>query len=333
MTENYRALSAAELLERLAHAGRAPDLELIRACMDRRYDLTPGLLEMLAAPSSEDWADDDPRWYAPIHAGHLLIHFREAQAIKIFMRLLREPDADRFIEWFENALACYGLAILPDARALLNDSTVDESIRISVPAMLYELALEFPTERAQVIGILRDALPPVDSTGKLIIPKPRPEKPNSVWTFVALELAQLHDLASRPLIETLYRENWLDVSVMGDVNEYVKILTQYKPGAPQPFNLLETYEGMRAEAAKMREWQAQRDEVQRQQALLKAGAASELDPLTIAESEPTVNATVAPSPYVQDKSQTLRRAVPKVGRNDPCPCGSGRKYKHCHGKA
>ena len=25
-------------------------------------------------------------------------------------------------------------------------------------------------------------------------------------------------------------------------------------------------------------------------------------------------------------------AVPKTGRNDPCPCGSGKKYKHCHGK-
>jgi len=24
--------------------------------------------------------------------------------------------------------------------------------------------------------------------------------------------------------------------------------------------------------------------------------------------------------------------VPKVGRNSPCPCGSGKKYKHCHGK-
>jgi preprotein translocase subunit SecA len=23
---------------------------------------------------------------------------------------------------------------------------------------------------------------------------------------------------------------------------------------------------------------------------------------------------------------------PKVGRNDPCPCGSGKKYKHCHGQ-
>jgi len=28
---------------------------------------------------------------------------------------------------------------------------------------------------------------------------------------------------------------------------------------------------------------------------------------------------------------TVRRQAPKVGRNDPCPCGSGRKYKRCHG--
>jgi preprotein translocase subunit SecA len=26
------------------------------------------------------------------------------------------------------------------------------------------------------------------------------------------------------------------------------------------------------------------------------------------------------------------QASPKVGRNDHCPCGSGKKYKHCHGK-
>ena len=29
--------------------------------------------------------------------------------------------------------------------------------------------------------------------------------------------------------------------------------------------------------------------------------------------------------------ETVRRATPKVGRNDPCPCGSGRKFKVCHG--
>ena len=31
-------------------------------------------------------------------------------------------------------------------------------------------------------------------------------------------------------------------------------------------------------------------------------------------------------------AQPVQRATEKVGRNDPCPCGSGKKYKHCHGK-
>ena len=33
---------------------------------------------------------------------------------------------------------------------------------------------------------------------------------------------------------------------------------------------------------------------------------------------------LAPAPQAQ--------AGPKVGRNEPCPCGSGKKFKHCHGQ-
>ena len=32
-----------------------------------------------------------------------------------------------------------------------------------------------------------------------------------------------------------------------------------------------------------------------------------------------------------EQAQTVRREMPKVGRNEPCPCGSGKKFKHCHG--
>jgi hypothetical protein len=32
-----------------------------------------------------------------------------------------------------------------------------------------------------------------------------------------------------------------------------------------------------------------------------------------------------------DVIKTVKRDEPKVGRNDPCPCGSGKKYKKCHG--
>jgi preprotein translocase subunit SecA len=31
--------------------------------------------------------------------------------------------------------------------------------------------------------------------------------------------------------------------------------------------------------------------------------------------------------------QPTRREGPKIGRNDPCPCGSGQKFKKCHGEA
>jgi preprotein translocase subunit SecA len=34
-----------------------------------------------------------------------------------------------------------------------------------------------------------------------------------------------------------------------------------------------------------------------------------------------------------DVIKTVRREEPKVGRNDPCPCGSGKKFKKCHGQA
>jgi len=35
---------------------------------------------------------------------------------------------------------------------------------------------------------------------------------------------------------------------------------------------------------------------------------------------------------VQQGVNPLQRDEPKIGRNDPCPCGSGKKYKHCHGQ-
>jgi uncharacterized protein YchJ len=33
--------------------------------------------------------------------------------------------------------------------------------------------------------------------------------------------------------------------------------------------------------------------------------------------------------HIEDKAW---KGNPKIGRNDPCYCGSGMKYKHCHGK-
>jgi uncharacterized protein len=36
--------------------------------------------------------------------------------------------------------------------------------------------------------------------------------------------------------------------------------------------------------------------------------------------------------YATGNSTTYQRVTPKVGRNEPCPCGSGKKYKQCCGR-
>ncbi|MCX6310848.1 MAG: preprotein translocase subunit SecA [Bacteroidetes bacterium] len=45
-----------------------------------------------------------------------------------------------------------------------------------------------------------------------------------------------------------------------------------------------------------------------------------------------INSPGAPPMPSQEKVQQVVRLDPKIGRNDPCPCGSGKKYKQCHGK-
>jgi uncharacterized protein YecA (UPF0149 family) len=47
-----------------------------------------------------------------------------------------------------------------------------------------------------------------------------------------------------------------------------------------------------------------------------------LDPVEAAECSHSAKPAV----------QTVKLDAPKVGRNDPCPCGSGKKYKKCCGK-
>ena len=49
------------------------------------------------------------------------------------------------------------------------------------------------------------------------------------------------------------------------------------------------------------------------------------------------NPALAPEELLAPSDEDQRAQLPggemiKVGRNDPCPCGSGKKYKQCHGK-
>lgn len=52
----------------------------------------------------------------------------------------------------------------------------------------------------------------------------------------------------------------------------------------------------------------------------------------IAEEESAETPAAAKSDRTKPQVETFVRSEAKVGRNEPCPCGSGKKFKHCHGK-
>ncbi len=54
-------------------------------------------------------------------------------------------------------------------------------------------------------------------------------------------------------------------------------------------------------------------------------------PSTVSE-EPAPEVSVAAVTAAPVEAQPFTRSTTKVGRNDPCPCGSGKKYKQCHGR-
>jgi preprotein translocase subunit SecA len=85
----------------------------------------------------------------------------------------------------------------------------------------------------------------------------------------------------------------------------------------------------------------EREELERQQRLARALQAQHADAISPIQAPTPIEGGPENAPPRADNVMELDpprgsappfvRAVPKVGRNEPCPCGSGRKYKHCHG--
>ena len=72
--------------------------------------------------------------------------------------------------------------------------------------------------------------------------------------------------------------------------------------------------------------------IQQEDAQLKEGRQQKTDMSKMRANKEEVDAT-GDDYAANEKDKLVPVSVgPKIGRNDPCPCGSGKKYKHCHGK-
>ncbi len=305
-------LSADELVHELAAAGYVPEPGLIRACLKRQSAITPGLLNLLAQYGDPAWGEDDPRWYGPIHAGRLVIAFGEERALPLFEKMLRAEEVDLALDAFQDELAYLGPAAIPMLTRLFQDETVHHFVSSICPYIMKNIAQLHPEAKPQVVEILRAALPPLSERGDPDVPGEVSSEKMSLWASVADALARLDDTASQAQIEALHDWDLIDESLYGGYDEYLKMLNEHTDlGVPPPeydvaFFYLDHYMAHQSSP----------------EALLPFDEPFE-EPEALLEDDDTSY------PIGYGSQPTFVREAIKVGRNDPCPCGSGKKYKKC----
>jgi preprotein translocase subunit SecA len=90
---------------------------------------------------------------------------------------------------------------------------------------------------------------------------------------------------------------------------------------------------MRAQEDAFEREQGQTNEAQIEGELTQTGVdAASFIPTATGDQLPAVNAQSGGTPVAAQRLKAEPMHTDKVGRNDPCPCGSGKKYKKCHGK-
>ena len=85
------------------------------------------------------------------------------------------------------------------------------------------------------------------------------------------------------------------------------------------------------EEAEQRERLMRALQPQHAQAPSLLGTASVDQALAAAQASLAAAPQLPPSPADDQNAATFIRGERKVGRNEPCPCGSGKKFKQCHG--
>ncbi len=106
-------------------------------------------------------------------------------------------------------------------------------------------------------------------------------------------------------------------------------LQEYKSEA---FNLFETMIAHLREAVTAQLMRVEIVPPEEQQPVLPPMEAHKFDPNTGEDAMAFANASLVPESAAADRDPQNPASWGKIGRNEDCPCGSGKKYKHCHGK-
>jgi hypothetical protein len=286
------------------NTGEFPE-DILAEAVDQHRSIIPLLLEELrrAAADPEALSNKGGSYIRHIYAMYLLAQFREAAAYPLLVDFVSTPGeivmeltGDVVTEDLGRMLAsiCYG--DLGPIKRLIEDPEVNEWVRSAALDALVDLYVEGQLERAYIIGYLQELF---------LIKAER--KPSYIWSAMVNTAC---DLYPEELIEEIQRAYGEGLVNPGDIGFDDVKRTLAKGKEKRLEDTRRYHKGLIGNVIDEMSWWACFQDTNGQ----------DFSDREIYEMEDDFRSAPV---------QTVVRQGPKVGRNDPCPCGSGRKYKKC----
>lgn len=306
MTTTPEDLLAALAYDENSPFPRTPLEEIVR----RKDEMIPRLLEILA--DCRDHPAEfllDENSFLPIYAAYLLAQFRERRAFPLLIALLHFPDGvprelwgDTMTEGMGNLLASVYDGNEQLLRDLFENPAADEHVRGAAVLDAY----------LTLLATDRITLAELEEYFSGLLDHKLEREPGLVWDRLCAVVGELGMVGLLPLVRRAHEEGLCDPTY--ETLERTERIARKGGNSAwrEPCYLIEDA------IFEMKDWCC----------FAKPGSRPK-KPVKPDSHEPIVREGRSVPPPRPTGSPA--RAVPVAGRNDPCPCGSGKKFKKCCG--
>ncbi|MFK7979604.1 MAG: DUF1186 domain-containing protein [Saprospiraceae bacterium] len=274
----------------------------------------------------ENYEDEDKWWEFPTHALYVLMEIKSKSSVPTILKLL-EQDSDFTHHWFGDGITenfwhvFYHLG--EDAFALLKAHVLrpgDWVNRIVPTSAMEQIGLYQPDKRAEIISWFDAVL-----TDFSVMEEGNPALDGEVIATIVSDLVSLRATELLPKIKALYDRGLVFNGIAGDYAYVAKIINR-KSSPHDKYPIQQSIFDRYKEVMKWHGYRMKYDEAyKKKNTYTPSSSTSEKSPIIdLYEAKNKLDYGSIPI-----LPETVKRVGKKVGRNEPCPCGSGKKYKKC----
>ena len=295
-----------EILKELEPYTGCFPMKAMQAAIEQREAITPELLRVLESVAEDPvkHAERDD-YMLPVFTLYLLAQFREKRAYPYIVKMFSAPGdtsydlvGDTVTEGLKHIFASVYDGNPVPLHGLIENDEANEYVRDAAINAMVGLERSAQMPRAEVIEYFRSLF-----HGRL------QRTPSFAWDGLVCAVADLPAPELLTEVRQAYADDLIDESI-ADLEGIERDMAALEPRQPERCHLITDAIG------ETERWACFHPEDSR--------PTEPIEPeIPLPTPAPAPTSYVAPKPLVRE---------PKVGRNDPCPCGSGKKFKKCCGK-